>query len=794
MDALQILNLLFEFCIIQMNSLKGILSESFRILQMEFIHVHFSDIKRFFWFLSHYWCNFNEQYTTLVHLASLKITETYFQQPIVMDWFFDSYVPFISLIKAVVSPVEDARAAALNLLSSLVQNTQQCEYALRYLAEDICRNSEEIKVDLRQCFYVIHDWLAPAAENSNAQDSKLPLRSLVLENFLKIMSDNHTPYDVKYFILSSLEKIDSVNLLSAYIPVLKHFIKQLKDGKESSDGLVLNIVKLLLSKYTPKTASCLVDKKIETVILFECLQCVIDKNLLEERGVEEYDDKNQLEDMNEEDDKNQLEEMDVQDDKIIKQPMKDRSVQLLTLKIITKEFFSAIPSSSVQQKLLNTLIELYITSTTDINSTVGKVLRKLCTYAHLLLKDFQMAELVASKGTSLKEMKKSKIKEIALSENSNELNKGPWKKVIVLLEIIQNKKNLEKRELLIPELFQLLNKSLNFDSSASVEYLRQLILSTIYNCCQELGTSGLDERQFQVELIVQCIRSSTNPKTHHESLLLLNLAASMFPDYVLSNVMSIFTFMGSSLVRQDDSYSFQVISQTIETIVPSLLAASSHQEESKAIQVVASVIRVFVESLSDIPGHRQLPLFTKLITTLDASKYLWIPLGQICDQYATVFHNITSEDVDNWKIAPTLEFAINLHKHFSPSVQMDTCIKLINFLGMLPDSKEDLETNAEVISKFKEPFNVIGHSDKQLQVYKHNVLSYINIWLSSQAFVSQVSELDLKAQYSLEEKYEQLLEATLSYLQHQINISKLHANNLMPLLYNLVNHINSLLP
>ena len=65
--------------------------------------------------------------------------------------------------------------------------------------------------------------------------------------------------------------------------------------------------------------------------------------------------------------------------------------------------------------------------------------------------------------------------------------------------------------------------------------------------------------EFKTGGIVQCIRVSNNPQTHHQALLLLSLAAQLFPSQVLHNIMEIFTFMGTSVLRQDDAYSFQVI-------------------------------------------------------------------------------------------------------------------------------------------------------------------------------------------------------------------------------------------
>lgn len=40
---------------------------------------------------------------------------------------------------------------------------------------------------------------------------------------------------------------------------------------------------------------------------------------------------------------------------------------------------------------------------------------------------------------------------------------------------------------------------------------------------------------------------------------------------MLHNVLAIFTFMGSSILRQDDAYSFQVISKIVDTIIPILV-------------------------------------------------------------------------------------------------------------------------------------------------------------------------------------------------------------------------------
>lgn len=753
-----ILTNILDLCIFLLNSDKEMHRDYSKFVLSLVFTFQLKNIQAIFMFLSTKWINYMNDTSFTEQLSSINIATALSTEQSDMNWLFENDMIFFCLIKAISDDNSQISHLALNLLSSALSYTGNSVSPFKLLGEEISMKSEEIKSDYTQCFECIGNWLKPGIENMDAKmsaniRSELQNKISVFKEILNLLTKEEVPHSMKHFLLLCLQNTDSTTVLSAYIPVLYNYLNLLSEASNHEKYLL--IIDLLLKKFTPKTAVCVTETSDETKALIHCLNYAKNDSDAE------------------------------------------RSVLALALNILSKEFFSSIKSITIQQEIFEILLTLYMTSPTNINTKVEKVLRKLCTYAYLFLKHFQDKELSVSKSTTLREAKKLRLKE-NIEDNVVTFEDGAWKKITVFLELIQNKSKLHNKEVLVPELFNLLNKSLDFDSQASVEYLRQLILSAIYSCCQQLGPTGVDERQFQVELIVQCIRTSTNAKTHHQSLLLLNLAATMFPDYVLSNVMSIFTFMGSSLIRQDDSYSFQVISQTIETIVPSLLEASNQQTETEGIQVVASVIRVFVDSLSDIPGHRQLPLFTKLITTLGPSHYLWIPLGQICDQYATMFHDITTVN-ENWKISPTLEFAVNLQKQFPPNTQIDSCIKLMNFIAMLPNSKEQLESCPAAYNKIKEPFNPLNHSYKQLQIYKLNVLSYMKIWLSSQAFLSQVSELNTKEQYNLEEQYEELLESVLSFLQNQLSIKRVdkddgNITNEIQLLHDLVYTINSLLP
>jgi hypothetical protein len=76
-------------------------------------------------------------------------------------------------------------------------------------------------------------------------------------------------------------------------------------------------------------------------------------------------------------------------------------------------------------------------------------------------------------------------------------------------------------------------RCLQFDDQPPVEYSKQLVLSCLLHCCHKLSpdSTPMDtvNQVVNVEAVVQCIRASQNPQTHHHALLLLAHIAGMLP-------------------------------------------------------------------------------------------------------------------------------------------------------------------------------------------------------------------------------------------------------------------------
>ena len=95
----------------------------------------------------------------------------------------------------------------------------------------------------------------------------------------------------------------------------------------------------------------------------------------------------------------------------------------------------------------------------------------------------------------------------------------------------------------------IITRVLQLDTDGSEEYKKQLILGTVYNVCTRTrkliskgkleASAGVKGEHLNLELVVQCIRTSENQHTHQQALLLLSIAAHIAPVsiYTLHTIM-----------------------------------------------------------------------------------------------------------------------------------------------------------------------------------------------------------------------------------------------------------------
>ncbi|XP_043109963.1 HEAT repeat-containing protein 1 isoform X3 [Puntigrus tetrazona] len=500
--------------------------------------------------------------------------------------------------------------------------------------------------------------------------------------------------------------------------------------------------------------------------------------------------------------------------------------QIITLEQITKPFFTALGDEKIQQKILSVLFDLLVGNKNPACAqTINSVFKAIAVDAELVANELMPVDKQKATAT-VQQTRRSKMQTRKTQQSSGVLpeeNVVSWPRVTLILELLQHKKKLRRPQCLVPALFNLLSRCQEPASAKleNLEYTKQLILSCILNVCQKLSPDGgpiskdvLEEDKFNVELVVQCVRISDMPQTHHHALLLLSALAGIFPEKVLHNIMPIFTFMGSNVMRLDDTYSFQVISKTVQAVIPALIKAhegGSAQSEGQMETVVSRIVHVFVDALPHVPEHRRLPILSQLMNTLGPSRFLWVLMLLLFKQHATKT-SVSAAGLEKEAVVERdQEFWISVCCDFEVKEQLTSMIRILQFLMTLPQDKEDApdkkrargrsavkkeETVSDVI------FNVEAHSGKDLRHFKFLSVSFMAQLLGSDRFIGKVADCEDLTESTLQDLQQNLLEEVLHYI-HAVarcvedNADKPTAKFWRALLsksYDILDKVNALLP
>lgn len=425
---------------------------------------------------------------------------------------------------------------------------------------------------------------------------------------------------------------------------------------------------------------------------------------------------------------------------------------VLVLNQIDREIFAAF-----KQIVQVTLVDLVVTasaslSSVEVHQEVFKVFKHIDLDAALVLTQLQKMRDVQSPKLDTGK----RVRRVTIIPTVDILDTIEWKKGVVVLECLQDKKKMHNTTLLLPVLFEMLKKCLDFEEQASVEYVKQLLLTCILHCCEKRGSQDVPENAFDMQLVVQCVRASQNPQTHHHALLLLAYTAALIPNQVLHHIVAIFTFMGSSVLRHDDAYSFQIIAKIVDTIIPILV-------QDGAIESVARVLRVFVDAIVDIPEHRRITLFNQLLTRLGAKEHLQLFLLLVFE--AHVAHA-------QQKVVPKrLEVAATICNEFHPDIVIETCIKLTDYLRKLPDEKHEQRSAKEAAF----PFDVGRYTAKQFRHYKYTLVSFTAGLLGAPELVTKVAALTDVEALQLQELFKGAIVSILTYVQVTTKVAERNA-------------------
>ncbi|KAF9553866.1 hypothetical protein CPC08DRAFT_672807 [Agrocybe pediades] len=199
---------------------------------------------------------------------------------------------------------------------------------------------------------------------------------------------------------------------------------------------------------------------------------------------------------------------------------------------------------------------------------------------------------------------------------------------------------------------------------ADVSYTEQLLMSAVENSASKITeVPNISPSVIRLDILVEVIRVSNNPQTFHQALLLIANLARLAPESVLYNVMPVFTFMGSNVFHRDDSYSFKVVQQTIDGIVPVMVSSLKEAHSNSLDLYLASkeFLRVFSDAANHIPRHRRNNFFAHLINVLGPRDFLAPVCMLLLEKTANRVIRQPADEVQNSLSLPIFLFQHNDH-------------------------------------------------------------------------------------------------------------------------------------
>lgn len=701
-----------------------------------------------------------------LQLRSLKLLSSFINLQPDAKWLYERDVVVLMVIFNLNNPITLIRSYTLNIVEQLLKTNANKTSTYIQLLKELYDHKEEVLLDPEQISQVLDTVLTHSATENKV------FRKNCLAKLIDIVVKD-TPPHISCELLKIMSTINNSTAFSLIVPTLNKFELALKENElnpKFTFGIYESkIITNICSRINSTTIATLSKENVWKSIAFalkEYRECVME------------------------------------DDRTYKSPA------VLVMKQIDEEVFKKVPEEKTKDLVHMIANAGAFSNSSLISSAASKVMRKI----HIHFDDFKsiLENMLNATDPAAAGQKKKATSVSMLSFQLTETDE--WRLGITLLEYVQNKKKMTVDNNFVSILFQILNKCHRFEEQSYVEYPKQLVLSSLWYYCKKF----VDEKDkdqikglksiFDIELVVQCIRGTQNPQTHHHALILMSHAAYMLPEQVLHHIMEIFTFMGSSVLRHDDAYSFQIIIKIIETLIPILVKMDKSVEEysEKEIQQlqkrVVPVLRIFADVVLHVPEHRRLPLYKKLLETLGPNQFLWTFLALLLETHVSHANEEKEKKSNPQRMLAErespmnrLDFGQNILLEFSPEICMDNFVKLMLYLKTLPFQKDDNAMETEVDPS--EIFSVNGHRAIQLRHYKYIIITFMNTFLASSRFIVHSRQAtDIK---TMENHYKTYIINVLTFIQ---SISKITDEKTLKYYrvmlhhsYDLLDHTNNLL-
>ncbi|MCO5589750.1 hypothetical protein L7F22_043719 [Adiantum nelumboides] len=195
---------------------------------------------------------------------------------------------------------------------------------------------------------------------------------------------------------------------------------------------------------------------------------------------------------------------------------------------------------------------------------------------------------------------------------------------------------------LVAELFECIRLGTELhlaNISTSAEHVMQVAMSNLAILCGSMNATLTAEvlDPLRIDLLINVVKTPCRPYTFQQALDLLALIGRLSPDLLVHHSMSIFTFVGSTMLQRDDEHSFTVIERTLQSILPPVVSdiqrkqSQGSQKKNDVVERDASLsllqaarplLCVFTDAATHVPRHRRQNFFHLLVSVMGTDDFL----------------------------------------------------------------------------------------------------------------------------------------------------------------------------
>ncbi|MFH4977497.1 hypothetical protein AB6A40_004206 [Gnathostoma spinigerum] len=412
-----------------------------------------------------------------------------------------------------------------------------------------------------------------------------------------------------------------------------------------------------------------------------------------------------------------------------------KTVKLGLEKLTSKSYLKKRSAGDFEQFIVD-MIKRVVTGEDTMKAAIRNALSELP-----MEEDFRLSllkktntELIAKKMLRKRKQKSNDLPYFG-EENESECEK----RIIFVLEVFSATADLQPSSKFFSTLFDMISEITADedieDISSPSSYKLQLILTLLVRFLSKTYEYKAKESDLSLDFVVKVMRTSHNQQILRDCLRILTAAVEISPCIVCTQMMSLFTFMGTGTLKKDDNLTLSVIEETLRVFFSAVVSSKIDESRVRLVELC----RIFAAAIADIPAHRR-SVILNAVASASTPSNLWIVVAVFFEQFCVRWQKIDAKPdaVGRTSIERLEEMSLEMVSAFEAPDQLLCAVNLLEYIVHL---KGDFPRGLDVSADDSDVFDRTKYSLQKLRHFRFAVIGWVGRLLSSSNLFDKLADL-----------------------------------------------------